>query len=204
MNSINDILSQKADNIFKTPSILTTVIENNDPKNENSVLDTEELKKMLYSLKDQVEMILRIVDGQKIAWQKPVSINMDILKTGERIIEGVFNGEKMIGSDGAEYGVPPNYASKSKIVEGDLMKLTITNNGSFIYKQIGPIERNHLVGELVGSPEGQWSVLANGKTYKILTASVTFYRGKAGDETIILVPKGDASDWAAVDNIIHK
>src|SRR3989344_7530398 len=32
-----------------------------------------------------------------------------------RVIEGVFNGEKMIGADGSEYNIPANYASKPKL-----------------------------------------------------------------------------------------
>jgi len=62
-----------------------------------------------------------------------------------KIIEGVFDGQNMVGSDGRQYIVPPNYASKSKLVEGDILKLTIQPNGSFIYKQIGPIERQRTV-----------------------------------------------------------
>jgi hypothetical protein len=120
-------------------------------------------------------------------------------------VEGVFNGEKMVGSDGAEYAIPPNYASKSKLVEGDLMKLTITVNGSFIFKQLGPIPRRRLIGELVSHPDtGQWGVLAEGKPYKILTASVTFYKGKPGDEVILLLPRDGDSAWGAVENIIKK
>ena len=47
-----------------------------------------------------------------------------------RIIEGVFDGENMIGPDGKQYSVPANYASKSKLVEGDILKLTITATGT--------------------------------------------------------------------------
>ena len=55
-----------------------------------------------------------------------------------KIVEGVFDGQVMIGPDGKNYPVPANYASKSKLVEGDMLKLTITDDGGFIYKQIGP------------------------------------------------------------------
>ena len=58
-----------------------------------------------------------------------------------KIIEGQFDGQNMIGPDGKVYPVPANYASKSKLVEGDTLKLTIAQDGSFIYKQIGPVER---------------------------------------------------------------
>ena len=38
-----------------------------------------------------------------------------------KILEGVFDGQNMVGSDGRQYIVPPNYASKSKLVEGDIL-----------------------------------------------------------------------------------
>ncbi len=65
-----------------------------------------------------------------------------------KVIEGVFDGQNMVGSDGKTYPVPANYASKSKLVQGDILKLTIADDGSFLYKQIGPIARKQLVGVL--------------------------------------------------------
>ena len=55
-----------------------------------------------------------------------------------KVIEGVFDGQNMVGSDGKTYPVPANYASKSKLVQGDILKLTIAEDGAFLYKQIGP------------------------------------------------------------------
>lgn len=123
---------------------------------------------------------------------------------GGKIIEGVFDGEGMVGSDGKHYSIPANYASKSKLVEGDIMKLTITPSGTFVYKQIGPIERIRLVGELEQATNGNYSVNVEGKHWKVLTASVTYYKGQTGDEVVILVPKSSESGWAAVENIVRK
>src|SRR3954463_13857391 len=66
-----------------------------------------------------------------------------------KVIEGVFDGQSMVGSDGKSYPVPANYASKSKLVQGDILKLTIAEDGAFLYKQIGPIPRKQVVGTLV-------------------------------------------------------
>ena len=49
---------------------------------------------------------------------------------------------------------------------------------------------------------GNFHVLAAGRSYRVLTASVTFYKGEQGDEAIILVPEGEDSRWAALENII--
>ncbi len=122
----------------------------------------------------------------------------------QKIIEGIFNGECMIGKDGKAYAVPANYASKSKLIEGDTLKLTISDNGSYVYKQIAPAERKKTVGSLVLSGNNAFSVFAEGKSFKVLPASVTFYKGQPGDQATIVLPKGHDSVWAALDGIIKK
>lgn len=129
----------------------------------------------------------------------------DTFSSGERVVEGVFDGQEMVGDDGKGYAVPPNYASKSKLVEGDMLKLTIGGRGNFIYKQIGPIERQRLIGTLAFDQEtSQYLVVAGGRSWKVIKASVTYYKAEAGDEAVILVPKNAPSKWAAVENIIRK
>jgi len=116
-----------------------------------------------------------------------------------KVVEGIFDGQKMAGPDGKEYPVPANYASKSKLVEGDILKLTITDEGGFVYKQIGPIERKQLIGTLV-QHDGAYYVEVKGYEYRILLASVTYFRINIGDQVTIIVPaeKPDAV-WAAVE-----
>lgn len=121
-----------------------------------------------------------------------------------RIVEGVFDGMNMVGPDGKQYPVPANYASKSKLVEGDTLKLTILEDGSFVYKQIGPVERDKALGTLTQGDNADWHVLANGRSYRVLLASVTYFKGEVGDEATIVVPKGGDSEWGAVENIIKK
>lgn len=116
-----------------------------------------------------------------------------------KIVEGVFDGQKMISADGKEYPVPANYASKSKLVEGDILKLTITDDGGFVYKQIGPIERRQVIGTLV-QHDGAYYVEANGREYRILLASVTYFRINIGDQVTIIVPTDNPdATWAAVE-----
>lgn len=116
-----------------------------------------------------------------------------------KIVEGIFDGQKMVGSDGKEYPVPTNYASKSKLVEGDVMKLTITDDGGFVYKQIGPIERKQIIGTLV-QHDGAYYVEANGREYRILLASVTYFHISTGDQVTIIVPADNPdATWAAVE-----
>lgn len=122
-----------------------------------------------------------------------------------RIVEGVFDGQHMVGSDGRQYIVPQNYASKSKLVEGDILKLTIQANGSFLFKQIGPIERERVVGLLVSDENThEWKIVAEGKKYSVLPASISYFKGQAGDSVVILIPKEAPSKWATVENIIRQ
>jgi len=118
---------------------------------------------------------------------------------GGKVIEGVFDGQVMIGPDGKNYPVPANYASKSKLVEGDILKLTIADDGGFIYKQIGPIPRQQIIGTLV-QHDGAYYVEANGREYRILLASVTYFRVNIGDQVTIIIPEDNPdTTWAAVE-----
>jgi uncharacterized protein YrzB (UPF0473 family) len=36
----------------------------------------------------------------------------------------------------------------------------------------------------------------------VLLASITYFKGEAGDEVVILVPQNGETRWAAVENII--
>lgn len=118
-----------------------------------------------------------------------------------KVVEGVFDGESMIGKDGRKYPVPPNYASKSKLVPGDKLKLTIAPDGTFIYKQIGPVEREKKIGILT-EDDGKFKVESEGKIYNVLLASVTYFKAKPGDKLTIIVPKDQESDWVAVENLV--
>lgn len=169
--------------------------------------------RLISNIKEELSNLERLLNSQaepidlEEMMRKTVNDEGDLVHQANegKITEGVFDGQNMIGSDGKLYMVPPNYASKSKLVEGDIMKLTIQPNGSFLYKQIGPIERQRVMGVLSRDEiTNDWKVVADGKKYAILTASVTYFKGQNGDDVVILVPKNAPSKWAAVENIIRR
>ena len=123
------------------------------------------------------------------------------LNNDGKIIEGVFDGQYMIDNAGQKYPVPANYASKSKLVSNDVMKLTILDDGSFVYKQIGPVSRKKIIGTLVEEND-EYTVVAGGKSYKVLLASVTYFKAKSGDDVTILVPEEGESEWAAIESAV--
>jgi len=168
--------------------------------------------RLVASLREQLESLERVLNGSE-----SVDIEELILKqeragkefytpmNQSRTIDGVFDGEQMIGEDGRQYLVPPNYASKSKLVEGDLLRLIITDSGRFIFKQKGPIERQRSVGMLVRDEESDaWCVVADGRKFCVLPAAISFHKGGMGDDVVILLPKNAPSKWAAVENVIKR
>jgi hypothetical protein len=145
------------------------------------------------SLAAATELLISIVgDDDKVA---PIARD----DTLGKVIEGVFDGPNMVGSDGKTYPVPANYASKSKLVQGDILKLTIADDGAFLYKQIGPVPRKQIVGTLM-LENGHYFVDVSGKKFRVLLASVTYFKAKPGDQVSVNVPEDDSNaEWAALE-----
>ncbi|MBQ3409828.1 hypothetical protein IJG66_00510 [Candidatus Saccharibacteria bacterium] len=142
------------------------------------------------------ELLVSVLgDGEAITTPRDVIVS----SPEGKIIEGVFDGQIMIDQDGKNYPVPANYASKSKLVEGDIMKLTITEDGRFLYKQIGPVERRSVIGTLTHHDD-KYFVEVSGREYEILYASVTYFRLKEGQQVSVIIPaNNDKATWAAVE-----
>ncbi|MBR2855600.1 hypothetical protein IKE99_01510 [Candidatus Saccharibacteria bacterium] len=148
------------------------------------------------SLSAAKELLVSIIgDGETITAPR------DAIVSGPegKVIEGVFDGQIMIGPDGKNYPVSANYASKSKLVEGDIMKLTITDDGKFLYKQIGPVARKSVIGTLTHHDD-KYYVEVNGREYQILYASVTYFHLHEGSQVSVTIPAdNDEAAWAAVE-----
>jgi hypothetical protein len=192
-----------------TPNPITTDESADQPT--EAVIDAADLLELLESAQMKIDEIRRMlvakgvrIDTSNIR-SRPSIMPPSVDPEGSKVIEGTFDGQNMLGPDGKQYSVPANYASKSKLVEGDVLKLTITRDGSFIYKQIGPIDRQRLIGQLSRDEvSGEYRVLADGRSYKVLLASITYFKGEPGDEVVVLVPAAGETRWAAVENIIKQ
>lgn len=163
----------------------------------------QSLREMIYTAEKTLQgakaMLLQLEGKKKVGRKK----KMPEEKKDGTIIEGTFDGQIMIGTDGKQYPVPANYASKSKLVEGDMLKLTITEDGSFIYKQIGPIERKRLIGLVNQDEDGNYFITAEGKPFRVLLASITYFKVKPGDEVTLVIPRDIDSDWGAIENLMQ-
>jgi hypothetical protein len=174
-------------------------------------LDVALLKQKLQDAERGIKEALMMLAGEEVA-PTANDTHKDLLQKAkrqavveeEKIIEGVFDGQNMIGPDEKTYPIPANYASKSKLVEGDVLKLTIAPDGSFVFKQIGPIERKKMIGEVKQVSKDEFVVNAEEKTFKVLLASATYFKLQDGDTVTIVVPKEKESQWAVIENVIKK
>jgi len=161
------------------------------------------LREMIYNAEKTLSgakaMLLQLEGKKKVGRRKKQETD------GEgRVVEGTFDGQIMIGTDGKQYPIPANYASKSKLVEGDMLKLTITPDGSFIYKQIGPVERRRLIGIANQDSSGNYFVISEGSAYKVLLASITYFKVEPGDEVTLVTPRDIDSDWGSIENVLER
>ena len=186
---------------------MTQTILPTDPETrseQDQAMKIQALREMVQSAEKTIQgakaMLLQI-EGKKKSG-RPRKMEADT--SNGTIIEGTFDGQIMLGTDGKQYPVPANYASKSKLVEGDMLKLTITTDGAFLYKQIGPIERRHAIAIVTQDENGNYYVLADGKPYRVLLASITYFKAAPGDEVAIVTPQGLEATWAAIENVIQK
>lgn len=185
---------------------------NNNTQPDPELHDEADRTQKIQALRDMVlnaektiqsaKAMLLQLEGKKKSG-RPRKFEAD--ETGGTVVEGTFDGQIMMGTDGKQYPVPANYASKSKLVEGDMLKLTITPDGTFLYKQIGPIERRHAIGVVTQDESGNYYVVANGKPYRVLLASITYFKALPGDEVAVVVPRDlEQATWAAIENILQK
>lgn len=179
----------------------TTPEHNNE---QEQLMKIQALRDMVMSAEKTIQgakaMLLQI-EGKKKSGRPR---KMEVDTTDGVVIEGTFDGQIMLGTDGKQYPVPANYASKSKLVEGDMLKLTITADGAFLYKQIGPIDRRHAIAVVTQDENGNYYILANGKPYRVLLASITYFKAAPGDEVAIVIPRDIDATWAAIENVIQK
>lgn len=157
------------------------------------------------SIKNAKMLLRDVLETEGISLNSPVAFDTSNLHSytsdDAKIIEGVFTGEEMLWSDNNKYPVPANYASKSKLVQGDKLKLTIAANGKMLYKQIAPIEREIKVGLLIKEKD-KFQVIVGWNTYDLLTAAVTHFKAEIGDNISIIVPAGKAATFGAIDMVL--
>lgn len=172
---------QKLESDLKRVKFILNKLEKFNPEDEQSLAMDEELKPLHTDTTTSYE-----------EW--------DI-----QIVEGIFDGYFMIGPEMKKYPVPMNYASKTKLVAGDKLKLKILEDGKFIYKLIHPVERKYLKGTLSLDDEGKSIVVADeGGVFFVNQAAVNFFKGNPWDKVYILANEKENYDYAAIEAIVKE
>ncbi len=132
-------------------------------------------------------------------------VNQDEEDENVQVVEGEFDGYFMIWSDQKKYPVPMNYASKTKLIPGDKLKLKIMQDGKLIYKLIAPAERKNVKAILSMTDDNKFiGITEDGQTYFLNQAAVTFFKGKPGDELFITINAEGKGGFAAIEAVIQK
>lgn len=159
------------------------------------------------SIKNAKKLLKDVLEENGVNLDSEVDLNTSWLHSyndeDSKIIEWVFTWEEMLWVDENKYPVPVNYASKSKLVQWDKLKLTIAPNGKMLYKQIEPIERE-MKQWLLTRENGKYQVVSESKTYDVLTAAVTHFKAEIWDSVTIIVPKWKEASFAAIEALIPK
>lgn len=119
-------------------------------------------------------------------------------------VHGEFNGRNMIGDDGIMYEVPGNYASKSRLLQGDRLRMDLMPNGAVIYKQIEPQRQTRIIARVQIKNGHSYNLVCENKTYRLLKESATYFKVQDGDNVVALIPAEQESDWAVIDNVVGK
>lgn len=159
------------------------------------------------SMKNAKKLLKDILEEQGINLEDDIDLDTRWLHTYEseesKIIEWVFTWEEMLWVDNHKYPVPVNYASKSKLVQWDRLKLTIETNWRMLYKQIKPIEREIKVW-LLTKDQWKFQVISEWATYNVLTAAVTHFKAEIWDNISVIIPLWKQANFAAIEAVIPK
>lgn len=159
------------------------------------------------SIKNAKKLLKDVLEDNNLSLDTEINLNTKWLNSytsdDSKIIEWVFTWEEMLGADWNKYPVPANYSSKSKLVQWDKLKLTITGNGKMLYKQIAPIERDYVTW-LVVKEKDKYQIVAEGHTYDLLTAAVTHFKAEIWDSVTVIIPAWKQATFAAIDAVLPK
>ncbi len=136
-------------------------------------MEKEQILKQLLTLESTLRQLRR-------------ELEQDLEKEEGKVI-GVFDGEFMVTKEGKKYAVPPNYASKTKLVVGDTLRLVGEREGQNLFKQIGRVARHATRGTLIKEGEN-WLVVCPEGRFKILPASIKHWSVGIGDEINLEIP----------------
>ncbi len=165
------------------------------------------LRDLIHSAQNSIHSAKKILnallwDDEDDLWLDTSGL-MNYTSWDDRVVEWVFTGESMLGSDGNMYPVPQNYASKSLLVQWSKLKALIHPNGKIVYKIIWEIPFETLVGIITKNGE-KYQIVTDTKAYSVLLAAITFHHCSVGDTVSIRIPEGKDATYAVIETVIPK
>jgi hypothetical protein len=156
----------------------------------------ENIKNLLQSAINQVEKVKNAVENLEQEERK--SHYQNIPGT-----EGVFDGQYLVAEDGRKTEVPANYAAKSKLVYGDILKV-FTDSGKQIFKQIDRVDRKKIEG-IMTKKEGKWYLLSDLGSYKVSDVSADYNKAELNDKAFAFIPAENPKvPFAALDYVFKE
>lgn len=153
---------------------------------------------------NSAKKIIAWLTGESDEWINYDTTGLSTYQSGEiKIIEWVFTGESMLGSDGNIYPVPQNYASKSLLVQWSRLKASIDQSGKITYKIIDEIPFETKKWIITKNWE-KYQITTDTKSYNVLIAAVTFHKCEVGDTVSIRIPEWKDATYAVIEALIPK
>jgi hypothetical protein len=153
----------------------------------------ENIKNLLQSAINQVEKVRNAIENLEQEERK--AHYQSIPGT-----EGVFDGQYLVAEGGRKTEVPPNYAAKSKLVYGDILKV-FTDSGKQIFKQIDRVERKKIEG-IMTKKEGKWYLLSDTGSYRVSDVSADYNKAELNDKATAFIPAENPKvPFAALDKV---
>lgn len=162
-------------------------------------MSVSEIRQSVENIKKELDNLVRLVENGSTGTATGAA-NQVAQSSDEVIGTGQYDGFYVTTEDGQKHEVPPTYASKSRVVFGDTLK--ILKNGDRVYfEHLNKVPRKELSGILT-KKEGSWHFLSHSGVYKVLDVAVEYYKGKELDEAIALVPEDNLeAPFAALDKV---
>lgn len=147
-------------------------------------MSTKEDLNKLYEIIEKMQFQLELV--KEIVVKLQAQDRYDSLKDIPGI-EGKFDGKYLVTSEGERIEVPANYASKSRIVYGDTLKM-YEENGRKMFKQLIKLPRRKVLAVL-SKKEGKFYALSEFGDHEISSTSVEHNNLSVGDQIQIILPE---------------
>ena len=162
----------------------------------NKKSDIQKIRTVLKNVERELAIVFEVLD--RVQTLAPVKDYTDAVG-----IEGAFDGEFMVCTDGRKFSVPANYAAKSRLVYGEQLKM-FEDGGKTLFKQMSKVEKEKPEAVL-NKKEGKWYAITKTGTYKVLDVAANFNNAKVGDKAVIILPKGNAGvPFAALEKILRE